>query len=491
MAAASAPGVPVQQALLDPMVFPPGGNPIDPSMQGLTDPATLGGPMPTQGGMVDTSMQGPMDPTKPGGPTATLAQAPMDPALVNGGMNPAAPGMAPPPDAQAMLIDSSLAKDSPYGDIGEEEILNLTKEEHVEHESTRSMIQGIGYVSLLLNIVSAALPMWKMNGVVVIGYDYERTWGLWSVMGQKHRLHHEVAGRACDNYSMMNADGICSTPICLWYQKKCEMFVDFMVLSYSCGGVIVFGILLHMAACMWTSKGASAKSIQWAAACWPIAFFCSLAGITTWMCLTNMIFVKLNEDFVYPVPGLGAAFFLACAAGLGQLVNCFLIRSLLGKLAPDDEDDMYDYEAEESDASDGLVGELVKGAAGDLVGDLVLDAAEGLLQPKTQPPQTREELLADVFKMLDTQDGRGDGKLTSECMLHYARMCGFEGKDEDWHNDEFPAACEVLNVDPKVGLTLADFSKFCTDDSSSGYVTTEQLINMWTNLSDEANARVR
>lgn len=64
-----------------------------------------------------------------------------------------------------------------------------------------------------------------------------------------------------------------------------------------------------------------------------------LGGSVFWIIVTEGIFDQLDEESWYPIPTPGAAFFLACVGGLGQLVCVWLgfsLKSMWPEVDPDD-----------------------------------------------------------------------------------------------------------------------------------------------------------
>eukprot|EP00931_Biecheleriopsis_adriatica_P060565 TRINITY_DN36389_c0_g1_i1.p1 TRINITY_DN36389_c0_g1~~TRINITY_DN36389_c0_g1_i1.p1 ORF type:complete len:1551 (+),score=442.46 TRINITY_DN36389_c0_g1_i1:72-4655(+) len=77
----------------------------------------------------------------------------------------------------------------------------------------------------------------------------------------------------------------------------------------------------------------------------------------------------------------------------------------------------------------------------------------------------RSQLLWELFNTLDEGSrGAGLGRLTSQELLKYAVLCGFEGSGEEW-TEEYQDLCEDHGWDFEMGLSELQFTEFMSVNS--------------------------
>lgn len=121
--------------------------------------------------------------------------------------------------------------------------------------------------------------------------------------------------------------GICSSPICLWYKLKCEVYFEMMCLSYGCAFAFIIGFLMHIYSLVSTAR-MKPRSLKVASRCWPICTILHLACVLTYFIMTEEMFGELDAKSTYPTPDPGLSMFAAFAAvimlGAISVLGCTL-----------------------------------------------------------------------------------------------------------------------------------------------------------------------
>eukprot|EP00913_Durusdinium_trenchii_P016659 g15658.t1 len=240
------------------------------------------------------------------------------------------------------------------------------KEGRTVHTKASKTAITVASIALVFNAMAIAMPHWRTSWVALIGYGGRRRNVAWRKLVESclKLLRQQALGLACSSrakdaisphdmflrkaslvalltgkwYGHLLLGNACLSPICKWYLLKCNTYFDFCIYSYSAAFVIVLGFIVHVLCLIWTCF-LTGRSLRWASTWWPVAAMLHLGGSVFWIIVTEGIFDQLDEESWYPIPTPGAAFFLACVGGLGQLVCVWLgfsLKSMWPEVDPDD-----------------------------------------------------------------------------------------------------------------------------------------------------------
>jgi len=94
----------------------------------------------------------------------------------------------------------------------------------------------------------------------------------------------------------------------------------------------------------------------------------------------------------------------------------------------------------------------------------------GIAYPELKDPK-RPSLVLQLFDKLDVKQ---KGRLTKSGMHQYAKLCGFEGGQQEW-SKEFEALCRRYGWDTKRGIDTNGFAKFVNDPEGAAYCKNAEL----------------
>mmetsp|Transcript_77826 Transcript_77826/g.161695 ORF Transcript_77826/g.161695 Transcript_77826/m.161695 type:complete len:712 (-) Transcript_77826:47-2182(-) len=97
-------------------------------------------------------------------------------------------------------------------------------------------------------------------------------------------------------------------------------------------------------------------------------------------------------------------------------------------------------------------------------------------------PQLRGAFITEIFCALDVE---GVGHLSSEALLRYTTICGFDGDRSDW-DEEYDKLCKRYDWDPALGPDCEGFAEHLNDDSHHGHMEDHELKIVYDELLEEA-----
>lgn len=212
------------------------------------------------------------------------------------------------------------------------------------HGSTSVTIMIIGGIALLLNLIALVVPYWRSSYRIMLGYMNYRHWGLFSVQGRTRKMHHAMYVDNCGYWGGLMVGGLCTSPICLWYKLKCEVYFELAILSYGCAAVFLIGFFTHISCLVQTAR-MQPRSLKVASRCWPLCTILHLAVVITYFIMTEEMFDELDEKSTYPTPDPGLAMYATALAVLLLGATSIFGFSLSGQWPED-------FEVESSDSSE-------------------------------------------------------------------------------------------------------------------------------------------
>merc|ERR1719291_1424534 len=270
-----------------------------------------------------------------------------------------APGMAPGMAGNPMMAGKApMTHSERIEEIEKMQIKKLKadtykqrrKEGRPKHGTTSIVAMVLGFIALILQAGALFAPSLRANRYGVFGYAMPRYWGFFGVSGKTTKFWHDIAIDTCSYFGALNVGGVCASPICLWYRLKCEEYMTFMVVSYSCAFFLVISFLLHIAILAWTGL-LSPRTIRYAGKCWPIVLTLNITGTVVWFFFSEEMFNSLMTKSFYPDPEVGGGL-IACGISCVLLLVCTYCGCQLWKWWPDMDLAEWDSSEEEGDDDD-------------------------------------------------------------------------------------------------------------------------------------------
>lgn len=217
-----------------------------------------------------------------------------------------------------------------------------------KHSQLSYAIMVLASVSLLLTFMSLFTKEWRSNSVGVVGYSAKRSWGLFSVVGQRTQSHYEVQQFTCRAFGGLSVGGICNSPICVWYKLKCQVYIQLMWVSYTAGLFIGIAVVIHML-CMYWTYNLTPRLIRWAGTWWFMDIFFQVGAIAFYSLMSEDLFASLDTKAIYPAPNFSMSFFFCCMSSFLHLIIALLAIILMKVWPEEDDDDDSDDELLEED----------------------------------------------------------------------------------------------------------------------------------------------
>lgn len=245
--------------------------------------------------------------------------------------NYADPGMQFDAPKQPAMINGQINWDADEEDLLELDMFKIEEKEMRKFRGVNGWWVFItGVMMIAINAMAMATPSWRTNMSGVVGYGGQRSWGLWMVSGKSTLMHHKMYDETCRRMGQFMFMGLCSSPICRWYQIKCMSYRQIMMSSYACGALIVAATFLFLLCTIWTWHF-NLQSLRWASSWWAIAVCLQGAGVAGYVFLTDEAFSQLNSESYYPVPFFSTGFFAASFVILFGIINMTLACILYSK----------------------------------------------------------------------------------------------------------------------------------------------------------------
>lgn len=199
-----------------------------------------------------------------------------------------------------MPVDQ-LAIDRKRQQLDRDTYLRRQEEQRPKHGQQSFTIVGIGIASWFLLLMCLALPEWRASDYGVLGYMHRRSWGLFTVLGKKSMMHHQMFEESCRYMRDVTFNGMCMTPICHFYRIKCTTYLNLMMFNYFCGFGWAVCLVLHTLAIIWTVR-LSPRMIRWADYCWGFQLMAHLTLFSVWNIGTGICYAELDTESYYPEP---------------------------------------------------------------------------------------------------------------------------------------------------------------------------------------------
>mmetsp|Transcript_156489 Transcript_156489/g.272288 ORF Transcript_156489/g.272288 Transcript_156489/m.272288 type:complete len:248 (+) Transcript_156489:122-865(+) len=219
-----------------------------------------------------------------------------------------------------------------------------------KHGTNSMAIIAEGLILWFIALISILMPEWRSNWIGVMGYPFRRAWGLFTVTGKTTRFHHEVMTDTCRFFAQLSVGGVCASPICLWYRLKCQVFMDFMMVSYTSGFFFILALLIHTLCILWTMR-LTPRMIRWAATWWCAAILIHVCAFTFWFMMTQLEFDTLDAEAMYPEPPFSMCFWCEMLVVFG-LIGISLQGFALLKTWPEPESDSSSEDEDDDDDDD-------------------------------------------------------------------------------------------------------------------------------------------
>jgi hypothetical protein len=85
--------------------------------------------------------------------------------------------------------------------------------------------------------------------------------------------------------------------------------------------------------------------------------------------------------------------------------------------------------------------------------------------------QLRDAFITEIFCALDIS---GTGRLNSEALLRFTKICGFDGNAAEWQ-EEFLKLCTLYGWNPVLGPDRDGFANHLNDESHHGHMEDHEL----------------
>lgn len=219
-----------------------------------------------------------------------------------------------------------------------------------KHGQTSLTVLGVGSLAWFLVIIALVLPEWRATWLGMVGYPHKRSWGLFSVVGMSSKMHHEAMTDACRFFSQLNVGGICASPVCLWYNQKCQIYMDVAMINYVAAFFFFVCLILHTLCLVWTMR-MTPRMIKWAAIWWVAQIIIHISVLVFWWVMLSESFGSLDTHSMYPEPDFSFCFYIECLAII-CLGVCAMMGVTLMKMWPESSESGSDETTESDEGSD-------------------------------------------------------------------------------------------------------------------------------------------
>eukprot|EP00929_Paragymnodinium_shiwhaense_P041479 TRINITY_DN21531_c0_g1_i1.p1 TRINITY_DN21531_c0_g1~~TRINITY_DN21531_c0_g1_i1.p1 ORF type:complete len:379 (+),score=48.21 TRINITY_DN21531_c0_g1_i1:105-1241(+) len=237
--------------------------------------------------------------------------------------------------------------------LGKDTYENRRKEGRPNHTMASITVLILSSIAWVMQAGAIMTPAWRNDWKGMFGYFGSRSWGLWSVSGVRTQSWNEFQTTACKIWGRLNTFAMCQSPICQWYQVKCQSYYEMSMLNYGCGVAFVVCLGIHSVCIFFTAK-MTPRTLYWASIWWWVVIVSQLLLLITHYALMESMFGELIAQSFYPDPAFGPSFVasvmalvcLMCCGGLGTILSSIWP---MRNLDSDSEDSLSDDSGDEKE----------------------------------------------------------------------------------------------------------------------------------------------